>query len=70
MYSSVIIRPFLNLIILARGGQFLERIFAVDRHDPVAHLVRRAVQGNGQAKLQRLVGEPADLRREAAGGNR
>jgi len=60
---------FLSLILLARRDQFLQRILAVHRHDSVAHLVGGAMQRDGEAELQRLVRQPANLRCEAAGGD-
>src|SRR5205085_6636622 len=57
-----------SLIILAGGGQFAQRILAVDGHDFVAGRVGSAVQRNGQAKLQGFVSELANLRSQAAGG--
>ena len=51
-------------------ARVVERIFAIHRHDLAAHFVGRAVQRNGEAKLRRLVGELANLRREPAGRDR
>ena len=59
-----------GLVVIQRGGEFFERILAVHRHDSSTHVIRRAVQRDGEGELFRLVCELADLRREAAGGNR
>jgi len=55
------------LVILASGGEFGERVLAIDGHDLVASLVKRAVQRNRQPELLGLVREPADLGGETAG---
>ena len=57
------------LVIFARGGEVLEGEFFVNRHDLAADFIRRAMEGNGEAELEGFVGEFADLRDEAAGGN-
>ena len=59
------------LLVLGAGVEQLgEGILPVHRHDLLAHLVGRAVERKREAHLQRLLGELADARREAAGGNR
>ena len=45
-----------------------ERVFAVHGHDLRADLIGGAVEGDGEADLEGLLGEFADLRGEAAGG--
>ena len=56
-------------IVLAGGRQLAQWILAVHRHDPVANFVRGAVQRNRQPELERLIGQPADLRSQPAGGH-
>src|SRR5208282_2946265 len=51
------------------GGEFLEWIFVIDRHDFGAGLVRGAVEGDGEAELERFGGQLADLRGQTAGGD-
>ena len=58
---------FFLLIILAGGGEVAQRILGIDRHDFAARFVGGAVQGDGQAELERLLRQPPDLRGQAAG---
>jgi hypothetical protein len=69
MYSKRDHPPLFLLVIGAGGGQFFQGIFLVDGHDAGAGFVGRAVQGDGQAELLRLVGQTPDLRGQPAGGN-
>jgi len=52
-----------------RVEQFGEGIFLVHRHDLLAHVVGGAVEREGEADLQRLIGQVADARGEPAGGD-
>lgn len=47
----------------------MEGILAVHRHDFTANIIGGAVEGNGEAELERFVREFADLRGETAGGD-
>ena len=53
---------FLADVLLTGVQEFSERMLFIYRHDPVADVICRAVKGNGEAHLQRLVGEAQDLR--------
>ena len=47
----------LRLVLGAGVEQFGERIFAIHRHDLLAHVVGRAVERDRQPDLQRLLGQ-------------
>ena len=71
--EDVFERHHLALLLLVLGAgveQLGEGILPVHRHDLLAHLVGRAVQRQREPDLQRLLRQLADLRGEAAGGNR
>ena len=46
---------------LCRGDKFLERELLIHRHNLITNLVGRAVQTDGKAEAQRLLGELEDL---------
>jgi hypothetical protein len=54
---------------LAAGTSSSNGELAVDRHDLVADLVGRAVQADGQAEAQFLVGQLEDLGHDPGGGD-
>ena len=54
-------------VVVAGLEQCCDIVFAIHRHDLIAHLIGGGVQGNREADLQRLVRELADLRRQTTG---
>src|SRR5713101_6214493 len=53
---------FARRIVVASRKQGLDVVTTIDRHDLVAHFVRRAVQRDRETNLQRLIGQFTNLR--------
>src|SRR2546421_5457672 len=62
--------PFFLLVVLASRGELFQRVSAIYGHEFVADVIRGAVKRNRETKLERFIGESANLWDQAAGRDR